>query len=177
MNTNDFLPQGYEAPASSSHYLKLAEGETKFRIISKPVIGWLDWKDNKPLRYKMDSKPDKPVDPSKAIRHFWAFMVWSYSNNAVMILEVTQSTIQRMIQDLISDKDWGSPFTYDLKVIRKGKEKNTEYSIVPSNKKAIDDSIYKQCLEANVCLDELFVNGDPFASQKKATQIELDPLQ
>lgn len=172
-----FLPDNYEAPQGGGHYLKIQDGENKIRIVSKPVIGWLDWKDNKPMRFRMTAKPEKPIDPAKPIRHFWAMLVWSYQNNALMVLEVTQATIQRMIVDLTKDEDWGEPFNYDLKITRKGKDKNTEYTITPSNKKAVDEAIFKAVTEKPVCLDELFTNGDPFTSTQKPTEIELNPFQ
>jgi hypothetical protein len=172
----DFLPEGYQAPATSTNYLKLEDGENKFRILAKPVIGWLDWRDNKPMRFKMESKPAAPVDPAKPIRHFWALLVWSYNHNAVMILEITQSTIQAAITNLSKDSDWGAPYGYDLKINKKGKEKNTEYSVTPSPKKKLDEAVYKIALDKPVNLNELFVNGDPFNSTG-GTEIQIDPFQ
>lgn len=119
---NAFLPEGYEAPASNANYMKLLDGENKIRILSKPIVGWLDWKDKKPLRFRMNAKPEKPVDPAKPIKHFWAFLVWNYAESHVQVLELTQATIQKAIADLSKDDDWGPPFGYDIKITRKGKD-------------------------------------------------------
>jgi hypothetical protein len=172
-----FLPENYETPQTGGHYLKLAKGENKFRILSKPVIGWLDWKENKPMRFRMNAKPEKPVDANKPIRHFWAMYVWSYQNNAPMILEITQSTIQKSITDLNKDEDWGAPFAYDLKITKKGEDKNTEYTVTPSPKKPFDEALYQEVTKKPVNLEALFDNGDPFQVNGKVTEIEIDPFQ
>src|SRR5690606_20654859 len=90
----EFLPEGYEAPQGTGNYMKLQSGENKFRILSKPIIGWLDWKDNKPYRFRIKERPEKPMG-DKPVRHFWAFIVWNYNAEAVQILEITQATIQK----------------------------------------------------------------------------------
>lgn len=171
----DFLPDNYETPATNANYLKFADGETRFRILSKPVIGWLDWKDNKPLRYVMTAKPERPVDAAKPIKHFWAMIVWNYATAKVQVLEITQSTVQKAIENLAKDSDWGAPFDYDIKVVRKGKDKQTEYTVTPSPKKAFAD--FKSANDVKVCLNELFTGGDPFNSSATPTEIEVNPFQ
>jgi len=157
----DFLPEGYEAPQGGSSYFKLQPGENKLRILSKPIIGWLDWKDNKPYRFRFNRKPEKPL-ADKPIRHFWAMVVFDYSDNQVKIFEVTQSTIQKAIEDLAKNEDWGSPHTYDLKISKKGQEKNTEYSVMPSPKKDLTPEIKQAAKDRPVHLDALFEGKDPF---------------
>lgn len=171
----DFLPDNYETPATNANYLKFADGETRFRILSKPVIGWLDWKDKKPLRFQMNAKPEKPVDPSKPIKHFWAMLVWNCATSRIQVLEITQTTIQKAIETLAKDNDWGAPFGYDIKVIRKGKDKETEYTVTPAPKKAFTE--YETVRAVKICLNELFTGGDPFNSSGAPTEIELDPFQ
>ncbi len=116
--------------------MKLQDGENKIRILSKPIVGWLDWKDKKPYRFAMKSKPEKPMDKNP-IKHFWAFIVWNYNDQAIQILEVTQQTIQAAIGNLSKDEDWGAPFEYDLKITKKGKDLETKYGITPSPKKSL----------------------------------------
>ncbi len=139
---NDFLPQDYEAPVSSAHnYFKFEKGENRFRILSKPIIGWLDWQDKKPLRFRFDKKPTAPIDPKKPIKHFWAFVVWNYKSEALQILEVTQSSIQGAIQSLTRDADWGSPFLYDIKVIKAGELLDTTYTVNPVPHKPVTKEV------------------------------------
>src|SRR5882762_7034587 len=120
MSTDAFLPDGYNVPKGDSSYLKLQTGENKFRILSKPIIGWVDWKDKKPYRFTMDKKPAAPFDPKQGIKHFWAFVVFDYVGKKISILEITQAGVQSAIKTLTSDADWGSPFDYDIKVTKSG---------------------------------------------------------
>ena len=49
----DYLPEGFETLATEKSYInlsKLPEGEYRFRIVKRPIGGWIDWKDKKPYR-------------------------------------------------------------------------------------------------------------------------------
>ena len=159
--SNDFLPDEYEVPSSSS-YLKFKDGETRFRILSKPVIGWEDWKDKKPVRFTMDNKPQKPIDPKQPIKHFWAMAVWDYKGNRLAILEITQKSIQNTIKGLAKDPDCGDPTQYDIKVMRTGAGMDTEYEVLPIPAKPLSEDILLVYHEAHVNLNALFEGGDPF---------------
>lgn len=162
MTNNDFLPSDYEAPKGNSNYMKFQKGENRFRILSKPVLGWLDWEDKKPLRFQMKQKPEAPIDPKKPIKHFWAITVWDYTDNAIKVLEITQSSIQKAITDLAKDSDWGNPVGYDIKVVRKGDGMETEYSINPVPHKPISEEIKEAYMNRPTNLEALFSGGDPF---------------
>lgn len=158
----EFLPDDYKAPNMSDNYMKFLDGENKFRILSKPIIGWEDWKDNKPIRYGLKDKPAKPNDSQKPIRHFWAFVVWNYNEEKIQILQITQASIRSSIECFVKDKDFGSPYFYDLKVYRKGEGMNTEYTVMPLGKSPISAGI-KHAFDEKPCnLDALMVNADPF---------------
>lgn len=175
-NDFSFLPENYEAPAGSSSYMKLQDGENKFRILSKPIIGWLDWKDKVPYRFRMNAKPERPLG-NNPIKHFWAFLVWNYSSKSIQILEITQATIQKAIQDLSKDEEWGAPFFYDLKINRKGKDLETEYSVTPSPKKDLSDEIKKIALEKQANLEALYENADPWViTNNKYTEYAFQSL-
>lgn len=157
----DFLPENYETPQGAGAYMKFQQGDNKFRILSKPVIGWLDWKDKKPYRFGFKNKPEKPLG-DQAIKHFWAMLVFDYTDQGVKILEITQSTIQKAIENLAKDEEWGSPHEYDLKVSKKGQDKQTEYNVTPSPKKPISEEIKKAATDKPVNLEALFKDKDPF---------------
>jgi len=176
-NTETFLPTSYEVPQSAGGYMKLQQGENKLRILSKPIIGWLDWKDKVPHRYNYKAKPEKSFDPAKPIKHFWAMVVFDYSDSQVKILEITQQTIQKTISDLSANEDWGSPAEYDLKITRKGQEKQTEYTVMPSPKKPLSEEIKAAAIAKPVNLDSLFKNADPFTiSNGEQTQMIFQSL-
>lgn len=168
---NSFLPEGYEAPEGNSSYLKLQKGENKFRILSRPIIGWLDWKDKKPYRFQMNAKPEKPFDPKKPIKHFWAFLVWDCVNDGVKILEITQQTIQQAITHLSKDEEWGAPFDYDLKITRTGEGLDTEYTTISSPKKPLSEDIKKAAMEKPANLEALFSGSDPWIVTDKQTEL------
>lgn len=157
----DFLPANYETPQGAGSYMKFQQGDNKFRILSKPIIGWLDWKDKVPYRFGFKNKPEKPLG-DQPIRHFWAMIVFDYSDQAVKILEITQSTIQKSIEHLAKDEDWGSPHEYDLKVNKTGQDKSTEYKVNPSPKKPVSDEIKAAALAKPINLEALYKGADPF---------------
>lgn len=159
---DDFLPQGYEPPASGGNYMKFEKGENRFRILSRPIIGWEDWEDKKPVRFRMDAKPEKPIDPKKPIKHFWAMAVWNYKTSRVQVLEITQSSIQKAVKALADDADWGNPLEYDIKVVRTGDGMDTEYQTNPVPHKPLTDEIKEQVAQVKVNLEALYDGGDPF---------------
>src|ERR1700677_3528782 len=166
MSKISFLPTGYQAPKASGGYMKLQDGENRIRIITQPIIGWEDWTlDKKPVRFKMDNKPLKAIDPKQTVRHFWSFVVWNYAEEQIQILHLTQATIRNSIEALCNDDDWGQPFFYDLKIIKKGEGKDTEYMINPMPHKEVS-AIIKQAYAEKPCyLEALFDNQDPFARE------------
>ena len=162
-----FLPQNYEAPKSSNHYLKLAEGENRIRILSAPVMGWEDWENKKPIRYTMDNKPLTSVDPKKPARHFWSFIVFNYLEEQIQIMHVTQATIRKALEALCKDTDWGDPYNYDIKINKAGEGVDTEYTVNPVPHKTVDAYIIKQFDDRKCNLEALFTNSDPFSSEWK----------
>lgn len=159
---DSFMPDGYEVPQSNSAFLKLPAGETRLRVLSRPVIGWVDWKDNKPMRFPFNKKPDAPVDPTKPIKHFWAMIVFDYTDDCVKIFEITQQTIQAAIDQLAKNEEWGSPTGYDIKITKKGQDKKTEYAVMPSPKKPLSEGIKTIAADKPINLDALLKGGDPF---------------
>jgi len=168
---SDFLPIDYQVPTPGGAYMKFEQGDNKFRIISKPIIGWEVWieEDNnrKPVRYRMADKAQAGVDA----KHFWAFAIWNYKVAEVQILQITQVGIQASIKALNEDTDWGSPFHYDLLIKRNGEGLETKYAVMskpfstlPTDIKAKIDVGLK-----NLNLEALFDNGNPFENATQGT--------
>ena len=160
-----FLPPDYQAPKSSNNYMKLQDGENKIRILSQPIFGWEDWVENKPIRYRFNQKPAKSHDPKKPIRHFWSFIVWNYLEERIQILNITQATIRSNIETLCKDNDWGDPYFYDIKIIRKGEGTDTEYMVNPLPHKPTAPRIVEAFSESPCNLEALFDNADPFSKE------------
>ncbi len=177
-----FLPNGYEAPKLGNSYMKLVEGENRIRIMSRPVMGWEDWLDKKPVRFQMDKKPMKSYDPKKSVKHFWSFIVFNYKEEQIQIMHITQGTIRKSIEALCKDKDWGSPYAYDIKIMKSGDGMETEYAVNPVPHKAIDPYIITCFNEKRCNLEALFDNSDPFAIEgdnytKRSTAEDDKPLK
>lgn len=159
----NFLPDNYESPKGPSYYMKFQDGENRFRILSQPIFGWLDWKDKKPLRFKMDNKPAKPVDPKKPVKHFWAMVVWNHIEEQIQILEITQATIRKSIEALCKDTEWGAPYFYDMKIIKSGEGVDTEYMVNPVPHKPTHEHVINCFNERKINLEALFDSADPFS--------------
>lgn len=168
---NGFLPIDYVQPAGNSDYMRFEKGENKFRILSRPIVGWEDWKDKKPLRFTMKDKPTAPIDPTKAIKHFWAMIVWNYATKKIQILEIAQKGVQSKIKNLAKDEEWGNPFGYDLKVIREGEGMETEYSVNPSPHKPVSEEILAAFIARPIYLPALYEGKDPFVINGEKTAI------
>lgn len=165
---SDFLPNDYEVPQKSGNYMKLKDGENRFRILTSPILGYEWWEQDgetrKPVRVRMDEKIVMTEESEKA-KHFWAMPVYNYNESAIQILEITQTTIQKAIKALAKDKDWGSPVNYDLVVTRSGKELNTEYTVNPKPAKELDKTVADKFKATNIRLEALYEGEDPFASE------------
>lgn len=164
---NDFLPAGYQAPATVSGYMKLQEGDNLFRVMSSAITGFEYWtNEDKPVRSKtpFTETPDiKFVDGKpQRVKHFWAFVVYNYASKNIEILQITQSSIMSAIQNLVADPDWGSPKDYDLKINRTGKGLETEYSVNPKPKKPVEHDIQVAFADKKINLEKLYSGENPF---------------
>lgn len=162
--TQSFLPDNYEPPKSGGgdNYMKFVDGVTKFRCISKPIMGTLGWdNDNKPHRFRLGETVNA-ADFREKPKHFWALIAWNYDLQRPQILEIAQQSVIGAIVELNNDSDWGAPWNYDLKVTRKGQKLETEYSVNPSPKKKISQAIRDAVSDWEIDLEMLFDGDDPF---------------
>jgi hypothetical protein len=153
----DFLPEDYEVPQTGGNYMKFKEGANRFRILSRPVIGFETWEDKVVTRYRMKD-PKCPKDA----KHFWALVVYNYDDEAIQVLTITQKGIMNSLTSLAKDPDWGTPMNYDIVVTRSGKNLDTEYTVNPKPAKELDSGIVKAYQDMKINLDALFTNEDPF---------------
>ena len=175
---NDFLPKDYKLPVTSN-YMKFQAEQNRFRILSKPIIGWEYWIEEAgkrnprrvkkfteiPTRIQNQTGQDKP-------KHFWAMVVWNYLDNKIQILEITQKSIMKAIESLVQDSDWESPLNYDLVVKKEGDGLETEYQINPKPKESVDPEIVEIYKSTNVNLEALYSGNDPFETQEIRENIE-----
>lgn len=174
----NYLPDGFDKLQPEKPYIsisKLPEGEYKFRIVQRPIGGWIDWKDKKPYRYRPDEKPTSSFDPEKPIKSFWTMYVWDYSNNGLYIMEVTQMGIIKALTDLGTNEDWGDFTKYDVKIKKEGSGKETKYSVMPVPHKEMAPQIKQAVATKPINLEILYKGGDPWKDLDVVSHAVLTP--
>jgi len=161
------LPEGYTPPKSGGNYMKLGQGANKFRILSKIIIGWETWIEENGKRKPIRSKRMNELPPSEnKPKFFWAMVVWNYTDGQLQILEVTQVSIRKALEELEGSEDWGDLRTYDITVKREGEGMETVYSVIPSPTKPLDEAIKNEFVKTTINLDALYSGGNPFDSNE-----------
>ena len=155
----------FDGLITDKKYMKLKEGENKFRIAMTPISGWMQWKDKKPYRYKKDKKPAISFDDKEPLRPFLACYVWDYSINDLFILELTQTTILKALKSLLESEDWGDLTGYDIKIKRSGTGNMTKYLVEPNPPKPMLPAIKSALIAHPVRLEALFDGTDPWNKQ------------
>lgn len=181
----NYLPEGFESLQTEKSYInlpKLPEGEYRYRIVLRPIAGWLDWKDKKPYRFRPDNKPDHSFDEERPMKAFWSFYVWDYAQEGLFIMEVTQMSILKALTHLGRDEDWGDFTQYDIKIKKSGSGKETEYSVSPVPHKPLAEKIALALAKKPVNLEALYEGGDPWKSKGEAVEksewvLEESPLE
>ena len=167
MTKDAFLPEGYTPPtAAAGNYLKFKNPATKFRILSSPIIGYEGWtNDNKPVRFKVQPTSEQlAMLRDQKAKHFWALKVYSYADDDVMLLQITQSSIITGITALANDEAWGSPLNYDITVNKSGQNMETKYTVVPAPPKQVTEEVLSVVMQKadKINLEALFTNDNPF---------------
>lgn len=172
-----FLPDNTVIPASEGNYLKLVEGENRFRVLGSAIVGYELWIDGKPFREKtkneFTSKQLASADTNKFTglkrlpAYFWAFPVYNYQTEKVQIFQVTQKTILRGIDDYLKDSDYGNdPREYDLTIIKDESKDKVEYRVKAKPPKELDKGIVAMYEGMNINLDALYTGDDPFKGEE-----------
>lgn len=160
-----FLPTGFEKLRIEKPYWKMSQmkdGDNRLRIVQRPIAGWIQWHENKPLRYRPDQKPKRPLDAAKPLRPFWACYVWDYAREGLYVLEITQASVLKSLTAYAEDPDWGDFTQYDLKIRREGSGKETRYQVTPLPHKAMSSAIEAALSCTPVYLENLYDGGDPW---------------
>jgi len=152
---------------TQSRYVKLKQGANKIRILDSAVIGYEWWEDvdggRRPVR--VSTFKEAVSQGQEPIKHFWAFPVWNYDENAVQIMEVTQKTIMSALKALVENEDWGDPKNYDITISRSGEGMETEYNVTPSPQKPLPVEAKQEMEDLQPDLTALFRGEDPFKQE------------
>lgn len=173
--TSTFMPEADEYVKSEKNYWRPAqfkEGDNRLRIVSRPIAGWLDWKDKKPYRFRPDAKPKTSFDPAQPMKAFWTLHVWDYARSDLYVLEVTQASIIKSLRMYGSDPDWGDFTTYDVKIRKEGSGKDTNYFVTPMPHKPLSQEITDMLIHKPVRLEALYDSGDPWDDLEESQSID-----
>lgn len=167
MSTDNFLNEGYEVPTSVGGFTKLETGENRFRILSSPLLMWLEWRDGKPVRHEFkgaESKPAKGSGKNDSVKHAWGLKVWNYRTGQIEVLELDKQDLISALTAHSKDKDWGHPKNYDVVFTKKGSGLDTEYSLVAKPHSEPIQEIYDAYTETPIDLSKLLTGENPFMS-------------
>lgn len=78
----------------------------------------------------------------------------------IQILHLSQVTIRNNIEALCHDTDWGAPFFYDIKIIKKGEGTGTEYVFNPLPHKPLASYIIEFFNKRPCYLEAIFDTAD-----------------
>lgn len=169
---NSFIPSDYVAPKSGGGFTKLETGENKFRILSSPLLMWIEWRDGKPSRHAFKQggeKPDKGTGQKDSVKHAWGLIVWNYKTEQIEVFEVDKAGIIDSILALSSKAAWGHPKKYDIVITKKGSGMDTEYVTTPEPPSEPSDAIIEAYTENPVDLQQLLKEGrNPFLAKVSA---------
>lgn len=141
------------------------EAENEIRIISKPVVGWINWEEDEdenkiPKRYPIDEEPETTDDDNPPRKFMAVVVVDRNDEDKIKVCEITQQGIIKSISALVENPKWGQPFAYDLTINRKGEGKKSRYTTVPNPKAPLPKSVVKEIQDTEVCLDNYFLGED-----------------
>lgn len=167
--SDSFLPADYDVPSGGA-YMTFDEGENKFRVIARPVLGYELWSDSKPIRRPMGEDFTQEEKNSADINtytgekgtpvHFWAMPVWNYKSKQIEVLKISQKTIQEALVEYIRDPEWGDLTDYDVIVVKKTKPK-VNYQVKPRPKAPLHKDIVSAKEHCVIEMDMYFANGNP----------------
>lgn len=149
--------------------MRFQAGQNKFRILDKPITGFVAWDKSgeKPVVFRAKDRSDDKLKGLPDIKAFIAMKVYNYDEKAVQVLEVTQKTIIAGIVNYSRDPEWGDPSSsttgYRFTIEKSGSGMETRYELRPGKAMALPDEIIDADKPVN--LDALYSGYDPFESE------------
>ena len=120
-------------------FVKPDVGDSVFRFLDVPVVGYLWWEDKTCTRIRTAAEAPDNVE----LKYFWHFPVWM--DDEVKYMEITQKTILNAIQGITkSDPGYADLSAYDLKLTGTGDGMDRKYTIVPLPVKPLPDEAVKE---------------------------------
>lgn len=159
---------------NSGNYMKLVQGENKFRILGSiedggfitGMLGWIE-EDGKKTPVRWECESEQPMKFADKPKEFFAMKVYNYAQERVQVLEITQVKLKNDLTSYCEDEEWGDPRKYDISIVRNGEGMETTYAMVPKPHKKMSDEVRQAITDTSVNLKALYTGGDPFAENEK----------
>ena len=182
LSTPNFFVPGHEIPEKRNQFMKLEYGKNRFRFIGEPVSGFLffgrvEREDGtevvRPFRRRevdgefsveemieLNARVSKEGEMEKQ-KYFVTSLVYNYGKEKLQVLEITQKSILKALKSYVESEEYGHPAGYDLTVEKKGEGLNTEYVVLPSPPKALDEKISEEAGAISCDLEKIFEGEYP----------------
>ena len=180
--TPNFFVPGHEIPEKRNQFMKLEYGKNRFRFIGEPVSGFLffgkvEREDGsevvRPFRRReaegefpledlieLNARMSKEGELEKQ-KYFVSSLVYNYGKDKLQVLEITQKSILKALKSYVESEEYGHPNGYDLTVEKKGEGLNTEYTVLASPPKALEDKIAEAVGDISCDLEKIFAGEYP----------------
>lgn len=153
---NKFLGAEFDLPQQNSNkkynYFKIPNGESRLRIVGKPIAGHVKWADGKSV--KVHFNPQLMSDPD--FKLIWTFPIYDFSSERVIVWEVRQRSIMAAIKELNDSTEWPQLTEFDIKVTKTGENLETKYVVTPCPPSPTNPEILAKVTEANLDLNKMF---------------------
>ena len=159
-------PEGGRYINPSKH---LTEEDRRLRFVGPGITGFEAWTtEDKPIRW--EQKPAELPDNIKpdlkgriTSKRFIAGVVWDYAEDNFKILQITQRSIMEQLDKFVKDSEYGDPLGYDIKLSKKGKGLDTEYTLIAAPPKPLHPDIQEAFDASGIKINAMFEQGgDPF---------------
>lgn len=166
---DDFISED-SLGGGSANYLSLEKGTRSVRIISKPITGWVEWIEKKPVRTTLEEGEPEASDDENPPKKFIALVVIDREDDGIKIWEITQQSIIKAIRALSMNSKWGPPFTYDISIEKTGDGLKTKYTVTPEPKEPVSKELIEAANEKPCDLEKLFEGEDPWKVTEHVTE-------
>ncbi len=136
--TQEFIAKGYKLPSKSEQFMKLKNGQNKFRILSPATCGYVVFDPLKKPHRRLEEEGAfseqelNELGTEDKCKHFMYFLVWNYQEGKVQVLELTQQSLKKPLLDYIENEEYGNPLNYDVSIKKEGESLTTQYSLIAS---------------------------------------------
>jgi|SRR6478609_1133694 len=164
-SSGGFIPEDAMSGGDGKFLNIKDEAENTIRIISKPVIGWVNWEEDEdekriPKRYPIDEEPEATDEENKPRKFIAVVCVDRMDDDKIKVCEITQQGIIKQLSALADNPKWGQPFSYDIAITRKGEGKKSRYTVTPEPKSPLPKNVIKDINKCEVCLENYFLGDD-----------------